>query len=162
VEKAVLVEKFEIKKTLPCFATSGYIRFTAKADKELSEVIPVIFLKFPPGKKNYLIADNILVLRVFNRTVTFFPSGKIAVTNTRDMEEAKEVLQKIRRIINEAYGDYLKHGKPSRKEIEAGMKLDWMDIYDCLPKNELWKMWVSSVLSLLNKPASRRNTAREV
>jgi ArsR family metal-binding transcriptional regulator len=61
------------------------------------------------------------------------------VTNTRDKEEAKEVLQKIKDIINEAYRVYLKYGKPSSKEIEAGMKLDWMDIYNHLPKTNCGK-----------------------
>jgi len=138
-EKAVLVENIEIKETLPCFTTRGYIRFTAQADKGIGEVIPVISLKFPLGRKNYLTKDNILILQLLNRTITFFPSGKIAVTNTRDKEEAKEVLQKIKDIINEAYRVYLKYGKPSSKEIEAGMKLDWMDIYNYLPKTNCGK-----------------------
>jgi len=138
-KRTVLVKKFEMKETLPCFTTRGYIRFAAQADKELGEVIPVISLKFPPGRKNYLIKDNILTLQLLNRTITFFPSGRIAVTNTRDKEEAKEILQRIADIINEAYRDYLKHGKPSIKEIEASTKLDWMDIYDCLPKTNCGK-----------------------
>jgi len=133
-EKPILVQKVEIKEVLPCFTTPGYIRFTAQADKKLAEVIPIIALKFPPGKTNYSIKENTLILRAFNRMIAFFPTGKIAVTNTRDKQEAKEILQKIIDIINDAYQDYLKYGKPSKEVIEAAAKLSWMDIYNYLPK----------------------------
>lgn len=102
----ILVEEFEIKEILPCFTTSGYIRFTAQADHESSEIIPVIFLKFPLGKTNYSAKGKFLTLRLFNRLITIFLSGKIGVTNTRDKKEAWEILEKIKGIINEAYADY--------------------------------------------------------
>ena len=133
-EKPILVKKVEIKEILPCFTTPGYIRFTAQADREIADVIPIIFLMFPPGKTNYSVKENTLTLRAFNRMITFFPNGKIAVTNTRDKQEAEEILQKIIDIINKAYRSYLKYGKPSKETIEAAAKLSWMDIYNSLPK----------------------------
>jgi ArsR family metal-binding transcriptional regulator len=71
--------------------------------------------------------------------ITFFPSGKIAVTNTKNEGEAKEILERIKGIINEAYADYLKFGKPSKEEIEAAEKVSWMDIYAYLPKTNCGK-----------------------
>lgn len=138
-KKDVLVKEFEIKGILPCFATPGYIRFAAQADKEIGEVIPFIFMRFPPGKVNYSPEGGTLTLRLFNRLITLFPDGNIAVTNTRDQEEAKEVLQKIGNMINEAYRDYLKYGKPSVEEVKAARKLSWMDIYNHLPKTNCGK-----------------------
>ena len=135
----VLVNEFEIKQVLPCFTTLGYIRFIAQADHEIGEAIPVVFLRFPPGKTTYIEEENTLTLRMFNRMITFFPSGKITVTNTKDAEEAKEILEKIKGIINEAYADYLKFGKPSKGEIEAAEKVSWMDIYAYLPKTNCGK-----------------------
>jgi ArsR family metal-binding transcriptional regulator len=138
-EEKVLVNEFEIKQVLPCFTTLGYIRFIAQANHEIGEAIPIIFLRFPPGKATYIEEENTLTLRLFNRMITFFPSGKIAVTNTKDEKEAKEILEKIKGIINEAYTDYLKFGKPSKEEIEAAEKVSWMDIYAYLPKTNCGK-----------------------
>jgi ArsR family metal-binding transcriptional regulator len=132
--KDVFVEVFEITETLPCIATPGYIRFVAKADKKLDEIIPVLFVKSPPGRVNYTAEEKILTLRLFNRLITFFPEGTISVTNTRDMAEAREILQKIGDIINEAYRDYLRYGQPDKEEMDKVNRLTWMDIYNCLPK----------------------------
>jgi len=129
-----LVNSFEVKEILPCFTTPGYIRFVAQADHELGEVIPIIFLRYPPGKTTYTGKENTLTLRLFNRMITLFPSGKIGVTNTKDVNEAHEVLQKIKEIINEAYSEYIKFGKPNPGDIEAARKISWIDLYNCLPQ----------------------------
>jgi ArsR family metal-binding transcriptional regulator len=50
-EKTVLVENIEIKETLPCFTTRGYIRFTAQADKGIGEVIPCYLPEVSTWKK---------------------------------------------------------------------------------------------------------------
>jgi len=133
-EEDVLVRSFEIKEVLPCFTTPGYIRFTAQADREIGEVIPIIFLSYPPGKANYSPGENSLTLHIHNRLITFFADGKVGVTNTPDIEDAKEILKVIGDIINGAYKRYLKYGKPSREEIEKARSLSWMDIYNYLPK----------------------------
>ncbi|RLI46245.1 hypothetical protein DRO64_01230 [Candidatus Bathyarchaeota archaeon] len=133
-EKDVLVRSFEIKEVLPCLTTPGYIRFTAHADREIGEVIPIIFLSYPPGKANYSPGENSLTLNIYNRLITFFADGKVGVTNTPDIEGAKEILKVIGGIINDAYKKYLKYGKPSGEEIEKARSLSWLDIYNCLPK----------------------------
>ncbi len=129
-----LVSSFEIKEVLPCITTPGYIRFRAQADSKIGEVIPIIFLKYPPGKASYDESKNSLTLHIFNRLITLHPSGEVAVTNTKDREEANEMLEKIKKIINEAYEDYLKYGKPRKEEIEAARTISWMKIYNLLPK----------------------------
>jgi ArsR family metal-binding transcriptional regulator len=139
IQEKVLVNKFEINQVLPCFTTPGYIRFFAQADHEIGEAIPIIFLKFPPGRTTYIEDENTLQLRLFNRMITFYPSGKITVTNTRDREEAEEILEKIKLTINEAYNDYLKHGTPNNDEIVAAKKISWTDVYAHLPKTNCGK-----------------------
>ncbi len=129
-----LVRSFGIKEILPCLTTPGYIRFRARADREIGEVIPIIFLKFPPGKVSYNDVKNTLTLKIFDRMITLHPSGEVAVTNTRDVKEAKEILEEIKKIINNAYEDYLKHGKPSNKEMEAARTISWMKVYNYLPR----------------------------
>jgi ArsR family metal-binding transcriptional regulator len=129
-----LVDRIEIKEVLPCFTTPGYIRFTAQAEGELGEVIPILFLRFPPGKAVYNGAEGSVTLNIFNRMITIFSTGKIGVTNTRDLKEAEEILQKIKGLINEAHSTYLKTGAPREEDIEAATKVSWMNLYHHLPK----------------------------
>ena len=136
---SALVTRFEIKETMPCFTTRGYIRFVAQADSQLDKVIEIIYLKFPPGLVTYAQQENAVTLRVLNRLITIFSSGKIGVTNTKDLNEAHEILCKVRDIINEAYADYLKYGKPKPEDVEAAKKLSWIEIYKCLPQTNCGK-----------------------
>ncbi|RJS84804.1 hypothetical protein CW702_01955 [Candidatus Bathyarchaeota archaeon] len=129
-----IVRSFTIENVLPCVTTPGYIRFVAKADNKLNDVIPSLVFKFPPGKVKYSFKTGTLTIRLFNRLITLFPDGKIGVTNTRDLDEAEEILQKIGNLINNGYRDYLQNGRPEKEEIERAQKLTWLDIYNCLPK----------------------------
>ncbi|MEM3069448.1 MAG: (Fe-S)-binding protein [Candidatus Bathyarchaeia archaeon] len=129
-----LVNVIEIRKVLPCLTTPGYIRFEAMADREIGEVIPLIFLQFPLGRSHYNPAEGTLTLNIYNRMITLHPDGRVAVTNTRDLEEAGEVLEKIKSFINKAYSTYLRTGPPGEDAVEAAMKISWMDIYQHLPK----------------------------
>ncbi|MHA1490348.1 MAG: (Fe-S)-binding protein [Promethearchaeota archaeon] len=135
-----LIKDFEIKEILPCLTTPGYIRFVAQADNELEDVIPTIFMKTPPGKANYITKDNSLTIRMENRNVTLFASGKIGVTNTPNLDAAKDFLQtKIKTIINDAYQDFLTHGTPDQKQIDAKKKNSWMELFSFLPKTNCGK-----------------------
>jgi len=136
---SLLVTRFEIKETMPCFTTHGYIRFVAQADSQLDKVIEIIFLKSPPGIVTYAQQENAVTLRILNRLITIFSSGKIGVTNTKDLNEAHEILDKVKDIINEAYADYLKFGKPKPEDIEAVRKMSWIEIYKCLPQTNCQK-----------------------
>ncbi|TFG07567.1 MAG: hypothetical protein EU539_04660 [Promethearchaeota archaeon] len=129
-----LVKKIEIEEIQPGHETKGYIRFISQADNQLWDVIPTILINIPPGKTQYIEKENTLSMRLANRNVTLFSSGKIYVTNTRDLDEAHLILKAIKKIINEAYRDYLKYGKPSHEEIEMIKNLTWKDIYQYLPK----------------------------
>ncbi|MHA1273591.1 MAG: (Fe-S)-binding protein [Promethearchaeota archaeon] len=134
MEEKILVRNFEIKEILPCLTTPGYIRFVAQADNRLDDVIPIIFIQTPPGKANYIQKDNTLTLRMFNRNVTLFASGKIGVTNTPDVNAAKDFLYNtLKPLINNAYKDFLKHGPPSKDQIKAIKKSSWMELYKYLP-----------------------------
>jgi ArsR family metal-binding transcriptional regulator len=129
-----LVNNIEIEEVLPCLTTPGYIRFTARADNELRAVIPIIFLQFPPGRTHYNPAECTLTLNIYNRMITLHPDGMIAVTNTKDLKEAEEILEKIRAFINDAYSAYLRSGAPGEEDIEAALRISWLDIYGHLPR----------------------------
>jgi|GEM_PF-5152566 len=120
-ENDVLVRSFEIKEVLPCFTTPGYIRFTAQADKEIGEIIPVIFLSYPPGKVNYSPRENSLTLRIYNRLITLFADGKVGVTNTPDIEGANVKLSKCTLLNDSKYRANLEElrRKMGRRLFEA-------------------------------------------
>lgn len=128
------VNNFKIKEMLPCYTTPGNIRIVAQADNSLDDVIPIIFLKLPPGKTTYAERENALTLKLYDRLISLFPSGKVTMTNTKNADEAKEILQKIKVMINEAYSDFLKRGKPTKDQLKIVKKITWMDIYQCLPQ----------------------------
>lgn len=138
-ELKILVKNFEIKEISPCYTTPGYIRFIAQADNEIGDAIPWVFLNLPIGKTNYILKKNTLTFRLLNRNVTLFPSGKIGVTNTKDREEMHEITKAIKKIINEAYTDFLRNGKANLKEIEAIKKISWMELYKFLPHTNCGK-----------------------
>ncbi|MHA1800079.1 MAG: (Fe-S)-binding protein [Candidatus Helarchaeota archaeon] len=129
-----MVEKLEITEVFPCFIDPKHIRFTIQADNKLEDIIPVLYKESPIGKRSYISESNTLTINKFDRSITFFPSGKISVTNTKDEEAAKEILVEIKKIINNAYEDFLKNGKPSINEIEATKKLSWVELYRYLPQ----------------------------
>ncbi|MHA1283073.1 MAG: (Fe-S)-binding protein [Promethearchaeota archaeon] len=74
-----------------------------------------------------------------NRNVTLFASGKIGVTNTPDVNAAKEFLKKLKKIINKAYSDLLKYGPPKQEQINTVKKNSWMELFQFLPKKNCGK-----------------------
>jgi len=129
-----IANHIKIKEVLACYTTPGYIRFIAQADNRLDDVIPVIFVKTPPGKATYIEKDNTITIRMFNRNVSLFASGKIGVTNTPDLEAAKKFLDSLKDLINNAYSDFLIYGKPNQKQIDEIKKNSWLELYHLLPK----------------------------
>ena len=129
-----LVTQFEITLIMPCNQTPGYIRFSAIANNRLDTVIPTIFLSYPSGVATFSRQGNILSLRLYERNISLFPSGEIGVSNTPDIDGAREIIQKIAKIINDAHAIYLRDGPPDEREIEAAKNLNWMEIYKNLPK----------------------------
>jgi len=135
-----LINNIEIIEILSCLTTPGYIRFIAQADNTLDNVIPIIFIQTPPGKANYIQKENTITLRMLDRNVTLFPSGKIGVTNTPDITAARLFLDEtLKPLINTAYKDLLKYGTPDQKQIEKIKKSSWMELYNCLPKTNCGK-----------------------
>jgi len=127
-----LVENYEVLKfeRNPMVSCKGIV---AKMDREIAEVIPVIFLRYI-GLASYIPRENILTLRLRGRLVTFYPDGKISINAIWDEEAARMWLDKVKKIINEAYRDILENGEPTKEEIEKALNLSWKNVYEILPK----------------------------
>lgn len=133
-DMAKKIEEFEVFDIKPCVSNPANIRFIAQADIRLDEAIPYLFLSFPPSQTQYMQKHNTLTLKIWNRMITLFPSGKIGITNTAGMEEAKEILEKLRQQINAAFERNERQGPPKAEEITALQNLSPMRIHRFLPK----------------------------
>ena len=131
---ATKVEKFDVFDIKPCVSNPANLRFVAQADIRFDEAIPYLFLSFPSSQTKYMQKQNILTLIIWNRMITLFPSRKIGITNTAGMEEAKEILEKLRQQINAAFERKEKQGPPKAEEITTLQNLSPMRIHCLLPK----------------------------
>ncbi|MEM1546108.1 MAG: (Fe-S)-binding protein [Candidatus Methanomethylicia archaeon] len=126
---------FEIKEVMPCIKDPSRIRFVAQANMEFSrELIIVLSFKFPPGLVVYDESSGALTLKLWDRLTTIFPSGKVGVTYTLDINEAREILDRVKKLIVEAEMDFRRSGMPSQNEINARKRLTALQLYKYLPK----------------------------
>ncbi|MFX0064626.1 MAG: (Fe-S)-binding protein [Candidatus Hermodarchaeota archaeon] len=128
------VKRFKIYDIFPCVKIPANVRFIAQADINIHQAIPYLFLRFPPAIAKYSTKTNILILEIWNRMITFFPSGRIGITNTAGMDEGKEILEKIREEINLAFMIHATRGPPTPGEITAHKNFKPVILYEYLPK----------------------------
>jgi len=126
------VKKIDIKEITPCTADPDRIKFLAQADKPLADVLPILYLSIPNAK--YSEKLEALTYRYKQHLVTMFSTGRIGMTYVKDRNEAEQLVEETKNLINRAF-IYLKtHGKPTPELIGAKKELDSMKIYEKLPK----------------------------
>jgi ArsR family metal-binding transcriptional regulator len=148
-EDGALVNSVSIKKILPCLATKGKIRLSMQLDSSLDgDVIPTLVSKFPPGKVNFLKHKKILTLSDYDRIITVYPSGKITMNNTRDKEEAVEIIKEYMVKINQSYVESQSGVHVSEDLFQKLSKIGPIAIYNCLPKTNCEECGEATCLSL--------------
>ncbi|MBP2046921.1 (Fe-S)-binding protein [Methanobacterium aggregans] len=151
-EDGALVNSVSIKKILPCLATKGRIRLSMQLDSSLDgNVIPTLVSKFPPGKVNFIKHKKILTLSDYDRIITFYPSGKITLNNTRDKEEAVEIISGYMGKINESYVESQRGGPVGDDLFQKLSKIGPIAIYNCLPKTNCEKCGEATCLAFAIK-----------
>ena len=134
--KEEFVKEIEITDIKPCWTEPGKGRIFVEAktnlegENPLSDLIPVIFLKYPPGLTVYNDEKNTLTLRLYNRGIGIFPSGIVTMQNTKDKEEAKEILEEIKGVLNEAHSYLIKKGRVSDDLIRRRMDISKLSPFD--------------------------------
>ncbi|REE28040.1 ArsR family metal-binding transcriptional regulator [Methanothermobacter defluvii] len=123
-----LVKEATLKQVKPCLAAEGKIRVLMELDSEIGDVIPLIANMYPPGVVNYVRKKNILTLTIYDRIISLYPSGKISMNKTHDVEEAFEIAGELMDRINRAH-DSGGYGSDSRDMSRIGP----MDVNRCLP-----------------------------
>jgi len=126
------VKKIDIKEITPCTADPDRIKFLAQADKPLRDILPVLYLSIPNAKYSEKI--EALSYRYKQHLVTIFSTGRIGMTYVKDGNEAEQLVEEAKNLINRAFLHLKTRGKPTRELIEAKKELDPMKIYEKLPK----------------------------
>ncbi|MBS7632880.1 hypothetical protein KEJ15_04565 [Candidatus Bathyarchaeota archaeon] len=126
------VKKIDIKEMTPCTADPDRIKFLAQADKPLGEVLPILYLSIPNAK--YSEKLEALTYRYKQHLVTMFSTGRIGMTYVKDRNEAEQLVEEAKNLINRAFLHLKTHGKPTSELIGAKKELDPTKIYEKLPK----------------------------
>jgi len=130
--KDKLVHEIAITEVTPCLSDSERIKFLARTDRPLNEVLEILYLYIPGS--NYSEALGSLTYKRQRRMVTLFSTGKISMTYVKDKDEAKKLLQELKDLINRAFAYSTSHGKPESDLLESRKKVGLVEIYNSLPK----------------------------
>jgi ArsR family metal-binding transcriptional regulator len=156
-EDGPLVNSVSITKIMPCMAEEGRVKLAMQLDSTLEEVMPVFSGKFPPGKVNYIPHKKILTLNTHERVITFFPSGRIMMMNTRDPEEGIKIITEFMEKINQCY---LESESGDGGEDLSGKlsKIGPLNIYNCLPQTNCEECGTATCMAFSMKLLSGDST----
>jgi ArsR family metal-binding transcriptional regulator len=125
------VEIAEIRQQLPCIADLSKLRIIASFAPPLGGVLKILEPIFP--RSNYLDRKESLIVKNGEIITTIYGSGKVSMRMVKNEDEAKEELERLKNIINEAI---LKGVVPApREKINVGL----MDVYKYLPQTNCGK-----------------------
>ena len=161
-EDGVLIKKVVIKNIKPCIISEGQISVLMQLDSELHHILPLLVVKFPPGKVNYIEKKNVLTLSIFERLITFYPSGKVSMNKTNTKEESVEIIQQLTTIINETHEES-KSGKTAEYMAikEKLSKIGPLSIYNCLPQTDCGECGESTCMAFAMKLLSGESKLNE-
>jgi len=156
-EDGPLVNSVSITKIMPCMAEEGRVKLAMQLDSTLDQVMPVFSRKFPPGKVNYIPHKKILTLNTHERVITFFPSGRIMMMNTRDPEEGIKIITEFMEKINQCYLE-IESGDGGEDLSEKLSKIGPLNIYNCLPQTNCEECGTATCMAFSMKLLSGDST----
>ncbi len=156
-EDGPLVSSVSITKIMPCMAEEGRVKLAMQLDSTLDQVMPVFSGKFPPGKVNYIPHKKILTLNTHERVITFFPSGRIMMMNTRDPEEGIKIITEFMEKINQCYLES-ESGDGGEDLSEKLSKIGPLNIYNCLPQTNCEECGTATCMAFSMKLLSGDST----
>lgn len=158
----VLVKKVIIKNIKPCIISEGQISVLMQLDNELHHVLPLMVLKFPPGKVNYIEKKNILTLSLYDRLITIYPSGKVSMNKTNTKEESIEIMKDLAGSINKAHFESISGKKVDYGAIKQKLsKIGPLSLYECLPQTDCEECGESTCMAFAMKLLSGESKLNE-
>ena len=126
LSQAKPVEIAEVRQLLPCIADSSKFRVIANMAPAPGGILKVLEPLFPRG--NYSDKTGSLITQRGEIITTIYSTGKISIRMVKSESEAREVLENLKSIINEAIA---KGVAPAPKEkVRVGL----VEIYRYLPQ----------------------------
>ena len=131
LSQAKPVEIAEFRQLLPCIADSSKFRVIANMAPAPGGILKVLEPLFPRG--NYSDKKDSLITQKGEIITTIYSTGKISIRMIKSESEAREVLENLKSIINEAIA---KGVAPAPKEK---VRVDLVEIYRYLPQTNCGK-----------------------
>lgn len=131
LSQAKPVEIAEIRQLLPCIADPSKFRVIANTAPPLGGTLRILEPLFPRGR--YSDKINALIIQKGEVITTVYGTGKVTLTMIRNESDAREALENLRKIINEAIS---KGVAPAPREK---VRVEPMEIYKYLPQTNCGK-----------------------
>ena len=122
------LEIVELRQLLPCIADSSKFRIIARIEPSLGGALKLLEPLFPRAR--YSDRIGALIIQKGNILVTIYAAGNVTMTMIKSDEEAREILDDLKKTINEAI---VKGVTPVPREK---VKVDHAEIYKYLPKTD--------------------------
>jgi ArsR family metal-binding transcriptional regulator len=142
------IEIASIRQVLPCIADSSKLRVSANMTPPLGGVLKLLEPLFP--RSNYSDRKDSLIIQKGEIITTIYGSGKVSIRMVENEAEAKEELERLKSIINEAIA---KGEAPAPREK---VKVDLMEIYKHLPQTNCGKCGEQGCYSFAIKLMARQ------
>jgi len=123
------IEIAEIKQLLPCIADTSKFRIIARVSPPLGGALKLLEPLFPRARYSEKIGA--LIIQKGNMMITIYSTGNITMTMIKSEQEAREVLDDLRRKINEAIAKGI-----TPVPREAMVRVDHSEIYKYLPRSD--------------------------
>jgi ArsR family metal-binding transcriptional regulator len=118
----------EVRQLLPCIADTSKFRIIAKVSPPLGGALKLLEPIFPRARYSEKIGA--LIIQKGNMLITIYSTGNVTITMIKSEQEAKDLLEDLRRAINDAIA---KGVTPVPREK---VKVDHAEIYQYLPKTD--------------------------
>ncbi len=118
----------DLRQLLPCIADSSKFRIIARFDPPLEGALKLLEPLFPRAR--YSDRIGALIIQRGNILITIYSTGNVTMTMIKSEEEAREVLEDLKKTINEAIA---KGVTPVPREK---VKVDHAEIYQYLPRTD--------------------------
>ncbi len=125
------VEIVEIKQLLPCIADSSKLRISANMLPPPGGILKLFEPLFP--RSNYSDRKGSLIIQKGEIITTIYGSGKVSIRMIKNEDEAKEELESLKSIINEAIAKGV--APTPRKKV----RVELMEVYRYLPRTNCGK-----------------------
>jgi ArsR family metal-binding transcriptional regulator len=137
------VEIAEVRQLLPCIADSSKFRVIANMAPPPGGILKILEPLFPKG--SYSDRTGGLITQKGEIITTIYGTGKVSIRMIKNESEAREVLESLRNIINEAIA---KGVVPAPREK---IRVELMEIYKYLPQTNCGKCSEQSCYSFAIK-----------